>query len=596
MGGYKKPDFVPNTKFMSKDKSSDFDKLCKDCKFWVKDERHKNEGKKNKFCPANSSFKLCTKCKMSGHKTEECGKNGNDKKNSNNDRDNKKNQNSNSDSNNNTWASDGRVPFATNNGNNSKNDRVDKNLRGLVAIQSSTHYPVDLSKGETSKIAEKAYCAYCNEQGHWTHKCEDYHSIARHNRSALACTACHSRGHTIDECQCPISEPCAKCAKRGHATSECRSNKEASVYDQYFNKTGWAKRDPHGSRFQWSSDGIILHEAQLKRQQYLLDQAEFLAQDKTFSPEYKRARQKSIEDAERGIFDKKLQVVDSMSDIEYSTPRRTSNVRARLNTNYIPSNPTPTYPRSTINTTTINNQYASDLSLIRQMASKGASRTTCHQYEAALHSLRTSQISSVEHSVRKKCLYSRKLSPLQNMNYKILQNETSILENSILSLARMNEVKMALYQGVQIYRDPKAMEALFARQVPRDICGSTFCEYSRRLRSGGCFVGGFGYERRFVIEGLGGLDVMHEVGLFYGKYMAVLGEHMRDGWVGFYECHGSGKFWEHYVSKNLIKSTPLEGAHIPILAHFLASPFPNLISQCDMFGLRNSSPQIATWR
>ncbi|KXT12381.1 hypothetical protein AC579_1701 [Pseudocercospora musae] len=539
MAGYSKPNFVPNSKFMSRDKTSSFDKLCKDCKFWIKDERHRNEGKKNKFCPANPSYKLCTKCERTGHKTEDCGKNGNDRKNNNNDRENKRSQNSSSDFSNNTWNSDGRVPFATNNGHSSKNDRVGKNLYGLVAIQSSNHYPVDLSKGESSKIAETAYCAYCNQQGHWTSRCEDHHSIARHNGSTLACTACHSRGHTIDECQCPISEPCAKCAKRGHATSECKSNQEASVYDQYFNKTGWAKRDPHGRRFQWSSEGILLHEAQLKRQQYLLDQAEVYAQDGKFSADYKRARQQSIEDAERGIFEKKLQVVDSMSDIEYASPRRPSFARTRVNTGSKTSGPAPNYSRSTNTTTTTtnssfgglthNHQYASDLNVIRQMASKGASRSTCHQYEAALHSLRSKQISQIELQVRNKCLLSRKLTTLQNMNYKILQNEPLILERAVLSTSRMNEVKMALYQGAQIYRDPKAMESLFARQVPRCAhCGTEGIFVDRHFVNipwnsktsellgleeiqdwgvfvvfdcvGRCSVAGFRYERRFVSD------------------------------------------------------------------------------------------------
>ncbi|KAF7197809.1 hypothetical protein HII31_00898 [Pseudocercospora fuligena] len=540
MAGYQKPNFVPNSKHMSKDRTSKFDKQCKDCKFWVNNEKHKNEGKKNTWCPANPAFKLCTKCEKAGHKTEECGKNGNDRSNNNNnnnDRDNRRNQNSNAESSTNARNSDGRVPFTTNNGNNSKNDKVEKNLHGLVAIQSSNHYPVDLSKGESSKIAEMTYCAYCNNRKHWTHKCEDVHSIARVNGSTLACTACHSRGHTIDECQCPVSEPCAKCAKRGHATSECKSNKEATVYDQYFNKTGWAKRDPHGRRFQWSSEGILLHEAQLKRQQFLLDQAEVFAQDGKLSDEYKRARQQSIEDAERSIFEKKKpQVFDSMSDIEYASPRRRSSARGRANTQYKIPGPTPSYSRSNTNSSgnsfgglTHNHQYNADLNVIRQMASKGASRAVCHQFEAALHSLRSKEISDIELQVRNKCLVSRKLTTLQNMNYKILQNENLILERGVLTTSKMNEVKMALYQGAQIYRDPKAMEALFAREVPRCAhCGTEGIFVDRHFVNipwnsktsdllgleeiqdwgvfvvfdcvGRCSVGGFSYERRYVSD------------------------------------------------------------------------------------------------
>lgn len=527
---------------------------CSDCQKWDSNKGHSSKYHFN--CPKNKDLRACKHCGQDppGHSPDRCNKNPENKNGNHKDKNEKTKKDRDDD-----WDmdrfTDGRVPFATNNG-KSEIKIPGGRVRGIIAKEVPTHFAVGLSKGGTSKIAEIPYCRYCNDTKHWTDSCAEVHNIARCNQSKFGCTSCHMRGHTADECNCPTAIPCSKCARKGHLSSECNNTKDLSVYDQYSNRLGWAKRDPHGRRFQWNIEGLVLTDAQRMRQQWLAEQQEMLVQGKVFSKEVKRQREQEIEDAERSCFKNSLEVVDSMDSISapsyngYDSCSRpaATNVKARINTNAFNSmsyattipRPTPTklptrFTNGSGRKSSSSAQFQNDLNVIRQMAACGASREFCREYEEALHTLRRKEISALELRVRAKCATSRQLCTLTAMNYIILRNEQTIMERNVLTRYKMNEVKAALYQGVQIYRDPKAMEALFARLVPRCHCCQTEGIFVDRHFSaiapntstsellqleeisdwgvfvifpcrGQCSKGGFSYERRYVSDEVGCWD------------------------------------------------------------------------------------------
>jgi hypothetical protein len=87
-------------------------------------------------------------------------------------------------------------------------------------------------------------------------------------------------------------------------------------------------------------------------------------------------------------------------------------------------------------------------------------------FESFIIAKKEAEVTERQKLIRRK-IDSSRVYGLEPVNNYLLRMETRVLELQLVTPQRFGEVKWAIRNGFKFYRDPKAMEALFSRQVPR---------------------------------------------------------------------------------------------------------------------------------
>lgn len=436
---------------------------CSSCRVYSSDAKHKNEqswqcpqnpkrapnNQSTQSNPSNQSKQTnqsdqtkCDMCNKSGHTAEQCYRNK---------------------------------------GTNARG-RVD-NQKAYNDLQVEQYYETK----RDYKSADDKYCVYCNQTGHLGKNCNDTRKVMEYKESILLCRLDGCKGHLADDCRCPLARRCEKCTKPGHTADTCKVVPDADVYSVFTNKI-LLQQDHAGQRFKWNNGHILPNTAQALRQQWEAYQLQELQAGHMISKEEERKVLGEIEDMEKAIFNlpgaaesgytysapapapwlprssgsssNSFDLTTSPSRYSYRSGSIIKNRPASASSSYKPSIPIPG----------ILHQGPTQNYKINRFLTQGMTPEDIIRLEEASFKVQEERLNAATKRIRAKITVSRHLYLHEHVTVHL---QRQISQGQFTGGQAWN-VHIAMAQGALFYRDPKAMEALFARQVPR--CGTCHTE------------------------------------------------------------------------------------------------------------------------
>ena len=459
-----------------------------------KDCRQNKDVPQNTHVTQNDGSPKCPHCnKYPNHTPENCFKNPNNPNFKG-----KKNNDSNGNDNVN----------GSNNGNNGAQNKDKKPQQSYVGYVPGYVPPYN---------GDQTYCSICNSTDHAGSACT-FPTPHLYN-STMVCRNCCIKGHTDSDCKHPNPINCKICHKPGHKAEICR-DASAEFYKQ---GSSIVKKD---ERFIWGSFDPEPNNPVLKLEHKMFEK--FLKPQYQLELDLKRAEQMEqrgdewqlpqqideevLANRRQAVADQSIVQFPGQTESLHFIPLRHANVVPAANTHSRPFKVQK--PQSSSRTTSNTSMPATKKSEIMNwmqpvtraniapaqpstkpsMASllqnANGNEALAQKFAAVFQRMAEEETTAVQKSVRAHIDRSTRLYRKQNYNVRIQQLSLRVVEDNILSDSKHLQVKLAMAQGAQFWRDPKAMEALVNYQRP--VChscakeGVIFDRHMRRINPEVC--------------------------------------------------------------------------------------------------------------
>lgn len=316
-----------------------------------------------------------------------------------------------------------------------------------------------------SYSGNEPYCPTCNNTSHVQRSCPNPHAVGQLQYSILVCWRCGFRGHTGDECQhpCPSTQTniCGICHKAGHTTEKC-----SNELQKKFNA---ATNTSDANRFFWGNVGnfkIMPHPTQQRHVQVVKRLLANEAQGYMLTPEREACIAQELAVDSRIDFGNQGQQADAIRP-QFTTPapvRRPSPLLGLgVRKMFSPQATPPTRPTVPDPSPTGSNGWAQHPFQSHQTP-HGQDHT--HTQPNHHHHLTTdpNRLAALRaHATNSSTLY-----PRENYSRKIHTNMSVIQSHRLLSSQAAWHLSAKIAQGVQFWRDPRAMESIIMKQ--KAIC------------------------------------------------------------------------------------------------------------------------------
>lgn len=271
--------------------------------------------------------------------------------------------------------------------------------------------------------------------------------------SRLRCRACDTKGHLSDDCKNPIAQRCPKCDRKGHNSIECRAN--ANPTGGYFKLPS-----PQVSRFVW-------------------DRAYAKAQSQVAQLEYEDAKEAAAAKGTSLTFAEDHEYKRKIWDAKHVFGQNVAANSGGFNGAYIHHNlndkpahapvnnagPNVVTRSKSIAAAARNSIGAGNRHVVELLQKEGVESGLIKQFEQLVEQNKRDAKTDLEKQIEDKIAFAL-CYPLKCVNNLLTLGELEICSRKVLPQWRMDEVKNAMRQGSKIFRDPRAIAALFARQVP----------------------------------------------------------------------------------------------------------------------------------